>query len=137
MKISRYLFIVCLVFSLTSCDEIARNFGYVSVESTESTVEEVKSKNYSVEHSKPTVIDEFDVEADVYKIVPDYYGSASGKEVYKGTEILHIKVYSNGYAYAGSMSIYRAVGEAGTRYDFNCFNNSTSKSYYFNSSKLQ
>lgn len=134
MKISKFLFIAFLAIFSTSCDEIAKRFGYAPVEST---VEEVKSKNYSVEHSRPTIIDEFDVEADVYKIVPDYYGSVSGKEVYKGTEILHIKVYSNGYAYAGSMSIYRAVGEAGTRYDFSCFNNSTSKSYYFNSSKLQ
>lgn len=137
MKIGRYLCMMLLVFSLTSCDEIARKFGYAPVKSTESTGETNKSQNYSEEFSRPTVIDEFDVEADVYKIVPDYYGSASGKEVYKGTETLHIKVYSNGNAYAGAMSIYRAVGEAGTRYDFNCFNNSTSKSYYFNSSKLR
>lgn len=33
MKISKYVFIVGLVFFLTSCDEIARQFGYVSASS--------------------------------------------------------------------------------------------------------
>lgn len=136
MYLLKYLLTFLILGTLTSCDQIAKQLGYVPAESTESAVETKETQNYSVEPSRPTVTDEFDVVADVYKMVPDYYGSANGKEVYKGTETLHIKVYSNGNAYAGSMPIYKAVGEAGTRYDFNCFNNSTSKSYYFSSSKL-
>jgi len=137
MNLLKYILAVSILFSVTSCDQIAKQLGYAPVDSTESASDSEESPNYRAESSRPTVTDEFDVVVDVYKMVPDYYGSASGKEVYKGTETLHIKVYSNGNAYAGSMPIYRAVGEAGTKYDFNCFNNSTSKSYYFNSSKLQ
>lgn len=133
MKILKPVLLFCLALGISSCDEIAKQLGYSPIESkSESTPEIVENTSSSTSN----IISEFEVTADVYKMVPDYYGSASGKEVYKGTEKLKITVYKDGSAYAGSMPIYRAVGEAGEKYDFNCFNNNTSKSYYFNTSKL-
>lgn len=52
MKISRYLFVVCLVFSLTSCDEIARKFGYVSADSISESPKETDTQKVKKEKNK-------------------------------------------------------------------------------------
>lgn len=52
MKISRYLFVVCLVFSLTSCDEIARKFGYVSADSISESPKETDTQKVQKEKNK-------------------------------------------------------------------------------------
>lgn len=52
MKISRYLFVICLVFSLTSCDEIARKFGYVSADSISESPKETDTQKVQKEKNK-------------------------------------------------------------------------------------
>lgn len=139
MRLSKYLFLVCILLFATSCDKIAKRFSYAPVESSSSselsssTVSPSEGYNNS-DNSKSTIVNEFDVEADVYKIVRDYSGKTFAKEIYKGRETIHSKVYSDGRAYSGSMPIFRAMGEATENYDFNCFNET--KSYYFNTNNL-
>ena len=53
MKISRYLFMVCLVFSLISCDEIARKIGYVSADSV--SVPSVETDAQKVQKEKEKI----------------------------------------------------------------------------------
>lgn len=52
MKINRFLFIVYLVFSLTSCDEIVRKIGYVSVDSISESPTEADAQKAQKEKNK-------------------------------------------------------------------------------------
>ena len=52
MKISKLILTACLFLSLTSCDEVAKMFGYVSTESaTESSVETETKKKQKIKEN--------------------------------------------------------------------------------------
>lgn len=64
---------------------------------------------------KPTVVSEFDVEAEKYR---SYNGT--NKMDFVGTEVLHVIVYSDNHSTANGMVVYRAHRSFGMKCDFYC-----------------